>query len=127
MTVVKRFGALTVHSPFILRSGLNYSRSIMKLTPIISKFDQMKLLSTGKTIRDDFSLRQGRRFYEDLNIDNDKSVEENIVRQLGDRFDDAVEDVAGVQSVEYDVSEKEDEPEGIELLSQRYNQAGPIT
>ena len=52
----------------------------MKLTPVISKFDQMKLLSTGKTIRDDFSLRQGRRFYEDLDIDNAKSVEENIVR-----------------------------------------------
>ena len=59
----------------------------MKLTPVISKFDQMKLLSTGKTIRDDFFLRQGMRFYEDLDIDHGKSVEENIVRKLGDRFD----------------------------------------
>ena len=46
----------------------------------MKKFDQMKLLSTGKLIRDDFVLTNGNRIYDDLCEEVDAPEDNPIVK-----------------------------------------------
>ena len=81
---------------------------------MMKKFDQMKLLSTGKLIRDDFILTNGNRLYAHLCEEADAPEEKHIVKQLEQQFADAEEyddEVDGEEEEVIDIEELQSDVE----------------